>query len=263
MKKLVLLVVIAAAAWGGYQHFNGRHDAAPSTRLAESARIATNNMRTEGSMIWIGPAIGSFGGLVAILFGALYNAHLTRKRDETLRSAERDSLRAALAAELIAMSANLEVSMGIAHDEVMARSPKGIKVIAPLVAPPTSITVDRLGDRIGLLPAQQTADFLILWHRISLMRNMVNGTLAELRAGVRNQKGVEQRFGLARDLAVDCHDMAKTLSGALGHYTKPIQTTSPEDAATTLWGRPGNKAVERSRALCEPAEGSTGNAKKG
>jgi len=39
MKKLVLLLVIAAAAWGGYRDFR-RADAAPATALAASANAA-------------------------------------------------------------------------------------------------------------------------------------------------------------------------------------------------------------------------------
>jgi len=40
MKKLVLSLVIAAAAWGGHQHFNGQADAAPATAMAASTRAA-------------------------------------------------------------------------------------------------------------------------------------------------------------------------------------------------------------------------------
>jgi hypothetical protein len=49
---------------------------------------------------FIGTLSGSFLGLVALLLGALFNAHLNRRRDDKLRDTERRSLATALHAEL-------------------------------------------------------------------------------------------------------------------------------------------------------------------
>jgi hypothetical protein len=49
---------------------------------------------------FIGTLTGSFLGLLAILLGALWNAHLNRCRDDRLRANERRSLATALHAEL-------------------------------------------------------------------------------------------------------------------------------------------------------------------
>ena len=49
---------------------------------------------------FIGTLTGSALGLIALLLGALFNAHLNRRRDDTLREADRTAVVAALRAEL-------------------------------------------------------------------------------------------------------------------------------------------------------------------
>ncbi|WP_295144979.1 hypothetical protein [uncultured Reyranella sp.] len=49
---------------------------------------------------FIGTVTGSTLGLVALLLGALFNAHLNRKRDDRLRADEAQAARRAIAAEL-------------------------------------------------------------------------------------------------------------------------------------------------------------------
>jgi hypothetical protein len=53
-----------------------------------------------GSASFVGTLTGSSLGLVAILIGALFNAHLNRRRDDALRDANRVALASALYAEL-------------------------------------------------------------------------------------------------------------------------------------------------------------------
>jgi len=57
----------------------------------------------QGSASFIGTLTGSFLGLVALLLGALFNAHLNRRRDDALRSADRLAVASALHAELLAI----------------------------------------------------------------------------------------------------------------------------------------------------------------
>lgn len=56
-----------------------------------------------GSASFVGTLIGWFLGLLALLLGALFNAHLNRKRDDTLRDADRIAVASALYAELSAL----------------------------------------------------------------------------------------------------------------------------------------------------------------
>ena len=51
---------------------------------------------------------GSLVGLVALLIGALFNAHLGRKRDDRLRAAETRAISAAIRAELAGLVRKLE-----------------------------------------------------------------------------------------------------------------------------------------------------------
>lgn len=67
----------------------------------------------------LGSAIGTASGLVAILLGALFNAHLNRKRDENLRSMEREMVISALRAELMGLSSTLR------NNAEMLSEPKG------------------------------------------------------------------------------------------------------------------------------------------
>jgi hypothetical protein len=53
-----------------------------------------------GAPQFLGALTGSFLGLLGLLLGALYNAHLNRKRDDRLRNEERRSVAVALRAEL-------------------------------------------------------------------------------------------------------------------------------------------------------------------
>jgi hypothetical protein len=56
---------------------------------------------SQGQATFIGSLIGSSIGLIALLLGALFNAHLNRRRDNHLRREERETVAAALLAELV------------------------------------------------------------------------------------------------------------------------------------------------------------------
>lgn len=56
-----------------------------------------------GGGSFLGALAGSFFGLIAILLGALYNAHLNRQRDDRLRLEDSRALAAALVGELSAI----------------------------------------------------------------------------------------------------------------------------------------------------------------
>jgi len=55
---------------------------------------------SQGQATFLGSLVGAFVGLLALLLGALFNAHLNRKRDDRLRAEERRSAAVALRAEL-------------------------------------------------------------------------------------------------------------------------------------------------------------------
>jgi hypothetical protein len=61
-----------------------------------------------GSASFLGSLIGSGLGLIALLIGAMFNAHLTRRRDDRLRDEERRGVATALHAELARVVWTLE-----------------------------------------------------------------------------------------------------------------------------------------------------------
>jgi hypothetical protein len=61
----------------------------------------------QGSATFVGTLTGSTLGLFALLLGALFNAHLNRKRDDELRKKEARALAVALRAELTGKSRSL------------------------------------------------------------------------------------------------------------------------------------------------------------
>ena len=62
----------------------------------------------QGSATFMGTLAGSSLGLFAVLIGALFNAHLNRRRDDRLRQADKQSVIAALRAELEILRKALE-----------------------------------------------------------------------------------------------------------------------------------------------------------
>jgi hypothetical protein len=55
---------------------------------------------SQGQASFVGTLMGSFFGLVALLLGALFNAHLNRRHDDRLRTEEQRAVATALKAEL-------------------------------------------------------------------------------------------------------------------------------------------------------------------
>jgi hypothetical protein len=72
---------------------------------------------SQGQATFLGSLVGAFVGLLALLLGALFNAHLNRKRDDRLRAEERRSVGAALRAELAAFKDTL-----VENSETLSRA---------------------------------------------------------------------------------------------------------------------------------------------
>jgi len=71
---------------------------------------------SQGQATFLGSLVGAFVGLLALLLGALFNAHLNRKRDDRLRAEERRSVATALRAELAGFKDSLvENSERLSH----------------------------------------------------------------------------------------------------------------------------------------------------
>lgn len=126
---------------------------------------------------WMGNVIGSAIGLLAILLGAMWNAHLTRRRDKSLRLEEIAAFKGAISAEL---SVALELTAGKFAQVVLTSGdlPKNTLVSlkpAPLIVWP------KLCEKLGWLEVELSQDVvkafgLLEWH-MSVLRAMVDESI--------------------------------------------------------------------------------------
>jgi hypothetical protein len=100
----------------------------------------------QGSASFVGTLTGSSLGLLAILAGALFNAHLNRKRDDALREADRTALAQALHAELQGVHRTL-----VENAQHLTDTPPDTD--GGFVVPKPSVTIfHEMVSKIGLLP---------------------------------------------------------------------------------------------------------------
>jgi hypothetical protein len=98
-----------------------------------------------GSASFVGTLTGSSLGLVALLLGALFNAHLNRRRDDALRNADKLAVASALHAELVGIHRSLTENTQWLIDK--PPHPEG----GFLVPEPTIKVLEMALPRIGLL----------------------------------------------------------------------------------------------------------------
>ncbi|GAA0694602.1 hypothetical protein GCM10009429_21090 [Dyella marensis] len=164
--------------------------------------------------MWLGNAIGSSIGFLALVLGALLNAHLNRRRDDRMRGENVDSVLAAAVAELIAMSLALKDRLGYLHWFVHQPNPSAdVEAVAARCAPPISIVLDKIGGQLGLLDPKTTGDVVRFWYELQLLRNLLQASLIELRGGVLNQNVMHERAGRANDLYAKIDELADRLNG--------------------------------------------------
>ncbi|TAA27675.1 hypothetical protein EA661_13050 [Pseudoxanthomonas winnipegensis] len=199
-------------------------------------------------MSWLGNAVGAAIGLIALLLGALANAALNRRRDRKMREQESQSIRAAIAADLLGISASTEIAMAFldrfAAGDLDGYTPDTVAALAQI---PDAVVIPKLGERIGLLPPQLAADVIGAWHGLERARVMHGATLAELRAAALDRVRVHTRLGHARDAAVIAQEVAKALSGVEGWFTAKPNQISPAAASAFLSGKPGDLADAQER----------------
>jgi hypothetical protein len=82
----------------------------------------------QGQATFVGALTGSFLGLVALLLGALFNAHLNRKRDDRLRREDQLAVATALRAELEGLQRTLKHQAEIVSQEDYAKPDEEVNV---------------------------------------------------------------------------------------------------------------------------------------
>jgi len=103
------------------------------------------SQQPQGTASFIGTLAGSTLGFLALLAGALFNAHLNRRRDDRQRRHDRTALATALCAEL-----QLTREILLSNTDVLRNPPTGVDdgFFVPL---PVVKFLPALTDRIGLL----------------------------------------------------------------------------------------------------------------
>jgi hypothetical protein len=137
---------------------------------------------------WIGTAIGSSIGLIAILVGALWNSHLTRKRDRTMREEEVRAISNAIGAE---MSSVLELNMG----KMTQLEPGIVRSTEILIAlgPSEPVVWPKLCDKVGWLEADLAHDVVRAWTLMQWHIGMHKATIEQTRNGSMDKETYLQR----------------------------------------------------------------------
>ena len=128
----------------------------------------------ESAAMFVGSIAGAGGGLFAILLGALYNAHLNRKRDDHLRDEKARALAKVLATE---MEVVREVAEANANGIAKVRD--GTHPIAGLRANevPGTPALDAMIADIHLLPEEPRSLVLQMLESRALTKRMQDGLL--------------------------------------------------------------------------------------
>lgn len=140
------------------------------------------NSLPDGAANFLGSSFGAGLGLIAILLGALFNAHLGRKRDDRLAMEERKALAASLLGELIgtilSVSDRRYFLLGTDSAFSSARISSGypIKERMALDAP---LVFEANAGKIGILGYDLAADIARIHAHYNLIRNLMAVAVAE------------------------------------------------------------------------------------
>lgn len=147
--------------------------------------------------IWFGDALGSAVGLVAILLGALYNAHLSRERDDTKMDKEAKAIACAIGAEMAVYLESLCGHYSAAMsgpNEYSAGRMNTLKKSAPMVWP-------RLADQVGKLDYELSYKTVKAWSLIDFYVSLLDATVEEMKEGTWTERALRNRTdAMKRDL---------------------------------------------------------------
>ncbi|CAD2245486.1 hypothetical protein [Xanthomonas arboricola] len=180
---------------------------------------------------WVGNLIGSLVGLIALLLGALFNAHLNRKRDDRMRQQEVDSVRSAIGVELRCFAMTFDerfhtLSRFIGEQEAERTSSE---VIAIRLRIPQPVVYLALASKIGLLDKHEVAAVVEAWHVAEMARLLMDSSTAALATGSVERKVLRARVGFGLDTSAQFHEAADLL---IGPPPPPKQSTREEMAAS-------------------------------
>jgi hypothetical protein len=165
---------------------------------------------SQGQATFLGSLTGSSIGLVAILIGALYNAHLNRKRDDRLRREDRATVTAAVLAELVGFRDSLQINVDRLKEESGAscfiRKVSQVRILHDMVS------------KLGLLDAITIQKVIAAYNVVERYEKIVRieGVEDELEKGLELIRIDRQRFDDAIETTEDVMKYLDTAIVALG-----------------------------------------------
>lgn len=158
---------------------------------------------------WFGDALGSAIGLVAILLGALYNARLTRERDDKIMSDEAKSVAMAIGTE---MAVYAEMLCG----RLMQASTGGDGMTAGIIVSlraPQPVVWPSLAEKVGDLDAEVCAKAVKAWMLLQWHAQLLDACIADIQAGQWSEAAMRSRCeAVKRDLPI----VAEAVEGLTG-----------------------------------------------
>jgi hypothetical protein len=131
-----------------------------------------------GAANFVGTLAGSFLGFIALLLGALFNAHLNRRRDDAVREADRRAVASALKAELASIQGTLTGNA----DQLVSNPPTlGDGFVVPDISHSVQVFPHVLA-KIGLLDAEavrRVVDAYVIIEQYSEGLILLGGTLRQ------------------------------------------------------------------------------------
>jgi hypothetical protein len=114
-------------------------------------------------------------GLVAVLLGALWNAHLTRRRDALMREEETKAISAAIGAEMSAYIRHVTVFMS----GLGPHMPKLSEHAYLQYEAPTLHVWPKLCDKVGYLAPDLSYEVVSAWARLEFYGRALQASVAE------------------------------------------------------------------------------------
>jgi hypothetical protein len=171
-----------------------------------------------GAASFVGSFTGAFIGLVALVIGALFNAHLNRRRDREIRLEEKHSVATALHAELAGfdqmLSRNSEALENITRDHYLIPDLAQSVRVFPHMLP-----------KIGLLdPAtiNNTVDAYLMMDQYSESLLVLGGTLSQK---VTHRRLIEMPSNSAKHVVMLNKKVSEAIQRALSNLDGHLHRT--------------------------------------
>lgn len=160
--------------------------------------------------VWFGEALGSAIGLVAILLGALYNAWLTRHRDDRIMSDEAKAIASAIGAE---MGMYAELLCGLFSQMLMPPDARRSQAMVSAMKAPDLVIWPSLAGKVGLLDATVAKQTVRSWMTLSMHARMLQACVDDILAGEWDAEKVRSRVEVVK---IDMPKIAETVEALTG-----------------------------------------------